>query len=225
MTKQLGQLAVRTGNSEFTMYQTRFATYRRTPPTITPSTQAGPYVFYPYPVDGFRDQGLVSVTLSKPASVALTVTDANQNVVATQQLGSFSGGLVRLGWNGLAGGKPAAPGVYSLAVRATDVLGNRTALTPVGSVQVERDTTTPSILQLRVARVQGGVKLRYQVADPQTGTLVISVRVGPHTVTRSRLPKSGTATFPLLLPKTSFTAAIRVADTSGNGVSAERHPG
>jgi D-glucuronyl C5-epimerase C-terminus/FlgD Ig-like domain len=225
MTKQLGQLAARTGNAEFTTYQTRFATYRRTPPTITPSTQAGPYVFYPYPIDGFRDQGLVSVTLSKPASVAVTVTDANQKVVATQQLGSFSGGLVRLGWNGLVGGKPAPPGVYSLAIRATDVLGNRTAPTPVGSVQVERDTTTPLILQLRVARVQGGVKLRYQVADPQTGTLVISVRVGPHTVTRSRLPKSGTATFPLLLPKTSFTAAIRVADTSGNAVSAERHPG
>jgi hypothetical protein len=225
MTKQLGQLAVRTGNAEFTTYQTRFATYRRTPPAITPSPQAGPYVFYPYPVDGFRDQGLVSVTLSKPATVSLTVTDANEKVVATQQLGSVAGGLARLGWNGLVGGKPAAPGVYSLAIRATDTLGNRTALTPVGSVEVARDTTTPSILQLRVARTRGGVRLSYQVSDPQTGTLVISVRVGPHTVTRGRLPKSGTAVFPLLLPRARFTAAIRVADTSGNAVSAERHQG
>jgi flagellar hook assembly protein FlgD len=225
MTKQLGQLAVRTGNSTFTTYQTRFATYRKTPPAITPGPQAGPYVFYPSPVDGFKDLGLVSVTLSKPASVALTVTDANETVVATEQLGSVSGGLVKLGWNGLVSGKPAAPGVYSLAIRATDSLGNRTALTPVGSVQVERDTTTPSILQLRVARTHGGVKLSYQVADPQTGTLVITVRVGPHTVARSRLPKSGTAVFSMTLPRSSFTAAIRVADTSGNAVSAERHPG
>ena len=84
-------------------------------------------IYVPTTIDANQNQKLLTVSfeLSAPASVTLTVNDAQSGAtVVTKQVASLPAGQQSVTWDGKdANGKYIAPGVYRIGVKATDSYG------------------------------------------------------------------------------------------------------
>ncbi|GAA4820089.1 FlgD immunoglobulin-like domain containing protein [Nocardioides caeni] len=94
-------------------FGTGFAPLAATGATVTPRT------FYPRVVDGYRDTATVRYSLSRPASVVITVLDAAGRTVRTHAPGVLEPGHRSWRWNGrTADGGRAELGRYRMRVTA-----------------------------------------------------------------------------------------------------------
>jgi hypothetical protein len=191
MTTQLGQLAAKSGITDFRLAALRFASYRATPPVITAEAQALPAPFFPDPADGFLDTGAVTGTLSKVSSITMTVLNGDGAVVAAESLGRRPRGPLTITWNGRVGGRPAAPGDYTLAATAVDLAGNRADPVAVGQVRIVRDVTPPQVVRVRVGRSEGQLRLRWAVRDATTPWVNLTVQVDGRGRRLFHLPQAG----------------------------------
>jgi hypothetical protein len=217
MTKQLRQLAFKTGNLAFRTYADRFAQYRVTPPVIAARIRRLS-VLFPGVAGSPHAGTIVPAHLDKVSSLTLVVTNALGKIVASHRLGTQRRGRVVVPWNGHTGSRPAAPGFYQLWLRATDLAGNLSPRTFIAAAAVERDTQPPAVPLLRIGRDHGHVRLRWRARDNAAAHLRIKVTIDGRSVTLHRAPLGGRRTLTLVAPAAPFTAAIVVADQSGNEV-------
>lgn len=215
MTLQLRQLALKTGNLEFRIYADRFAQYRVTAPVIAAAIHPI-VVAYPSVGDSPRAAATVRARLDKVSTVKLIVSGPSGSIVATRQLGSLHRGEVSARWDGRSHGLPAAPGVYLLWLRATDLAGNRSPRTFIGAADVERDTKPPAVRLLRIERAHGHVRLRWRLHDNASTRFRIVIATAGHSQTLRRVAAHGRRTLALAAAGADLTAAITIADESGN---------
>ncbi len=222
MTYQLGQLARATGLPIFAREHQRFARYRVTPPTVTAPRRAVE-VLYPAPRDGFRDGVGATGILDKRAALTLRVADARGRAVVEQPLGTRGRGPLRVAWNGMVGGRPAAPGRYTVQVVGVDIAGNRSRPQPLVQVDVRRDTSPPDLLGVGVGR--GGrhrVQVLWSVREAKSPYVTVWATLGRQTVVLREQATHGTALLPIQAPAGPFAVRVRILDTSGNSVAAVR---
>jgi flagellar basal-body rod modification protein FlgD len=98
-------------------------------------------------VQGGAPGSLYVVAPGTVKDVTVSIKDSSGSVVRTIQLGSLSGGIQAISWDGLKStGDPASDGAYTFTVTAVDAQGNSAAVTPlslghVGGVSFEDGVT------------------------------------------------------------------------------------
>jgi hypothetical protein len=221
MTRQLGQLAAKSGIAVYRTYADRFAAYRVTPPTVT-SANTPPRTIFPSVPASSHALATLGASIDKISRIAVVVTDSTGRAIAAHPLGTIGRGAVDARWNGRSGGSAAPAGAYQLWLRATDLAGNVSPRVPVGTVNVALDTIPPVVRQLRVGRDRGQLRIRWHVTDnaASLATLVITVR--GRRVTLFHVPLSGRQTLHVLVPRRPFRVYVSVRDESGNSVTVVR---
>ena len=214
MTLQLRQLALRTGNLEFRRYADRFAQYREMAPVIAASIGPTP-VIYPTVPDSPRAAATFRARLNKASELSLAVADIRGSIVAERMLGAHRRGAFTVPWDGFAHGRPVAPGIYQLWMSATDLAGNRSPRTFVGTAVVERDTKPPAVRALRIDAFHGQVRLRWRLIDDASAHVDITVSTGHGKLTLHDVPLAGRRTIDLAATR-ELVAGITVIDESGN---------
>jgi hypothetical protein len=179
-----------------------FADYRTEAPAFD-VIPGGSKRAYPVPADGFRDSFAVKFTVTKLSSVVATWRRNGKKVV-DQKLGLLAGGAHSLSW---WPGR-ARPGLYTIGFTATDVAGNRGAVTDPRAYEIARDRTPPAIVSVTYS----GGRLRWKLKDAETPWVDVIVKVGKKTKT---LHKRG-LTASLKLKKAPSMVTFR--DSSGNRV-------
>jgi hypothetical protein len=215
MTLQLRQLALKTGILDFRIYADRFAQYRVTAPVVSAAIQPTA-VAYPSVAGSPRATATARARLDKVSSVKLIVSNASGAIVATRDLGSLHRGAVTTRWDGHAGGRPAAPGVYLLWLRATDLAGNRSPRTFIRAADVERDRTPPAVRLLRIERAGGHIRLHWRLRDNASAHFRIAISTAGHSQTLRGVPPAGRRTLALPAGRADVTAAITITDQSHN---------
>jgi hypothetical protein len=193
-------LARRTLDEFWRTAQERFDRYSHEPPAFD-TVPARPPI-YPWPADGFRDRVKIVFWVSKVSRVTVRVGGRSF------PLGQEPGGWHSFYWSP----GTRAPGKYAPVVSATDLAGNagRRKLAPV---TIARDTTPP-LVKASVARRT----LTWKATDPTTPWITLRVRLTRAGVVKvlklGRRPLAGSLR--LNLPRGTWEAVLRVADTSGN---------
>lgn len=221
MTSQLQRLAKQTGNQTFADYAHRFATYRVTPPRISVSGTSFP-TMYPHARDGFRDAARIRYFVDKRAKLVLTVRNrAGTNVRRMRN-------ATRRGWYNLSWdmrtttGRTVPPGVYTVHLAATDILGNRRSGQLTQAIVVERDKDRPVVRSARVRRAAAKrTVVVARVHDAHSGWVEVKVVGASGTVmARARTRARGSARLKIARPHAAVRRGrIVVTDSSGNRVS------
>ena len=144
----LAKLAAETENPAWAARWRRLRGYERDPLVI----QTTPLpTLYPVPADGFRDRAAIGFTISKCATVTLSVAEFWRRL-------SLRAGRHAVTW------QPGrrAPGTYRGRLSAAGVLG-KTARVPLPPIVIKRDTTAPSVTLKR-----DGARLTWRASDEGT---------------------------------------------------------
>ncbi len=196
LLKRLGQLDTTT---DWASVAERFDSYLYVPPELAPLGTGG--IVYPQPRDGFRDQAIVTFSLSKISTVRLAVGGERKSYLLQR-------GRRTLSWD--PGKRP--PRRYAARLFATDLAGN-TAELALEPIEVRRDTDVPLLsAELRgrtlvwEAEDEGTPWLRLRVLF-QNGAARKQVDLG-----RRRL--NGVAR--LKLPPGRWGARLLAGDSTGN---------
>ena len=160
-----------------------------------------PRTLYPYPVDGFRDRGLFSFSLSKCAWVTLRV---GQHRMARAW---FPPGRHEIAWR-----PRGTPGNYEVHLTARDADG-RTSQLRLPDLVVRRDYSPP-----RLAAEVAGPRLHWRAYDRTTPWVRIAVQLtvgrSSFTLPLGRRALKGKAPVPTL--PWSANGVLVVSDSSGN---------
>lgn len=137
MTTQLSRLGSRKQIAAFSDLAHRFATYRTTPPVIT----APPQTLLPIlpRKDGRRDRTKVRFHVDKRARVTVRIVSSVGRTVRTITAHGPRGKRA-VWWDGRSdAGRIVAPGAYTVAITATDLVGNRREGNVTEPLRVEAD--------------------------------------------------------------------------------------
>jgi hypothetical protein len=198
-------LAARTQDQFWRDAAARFDAYTKEPVVITPVTRAFP-ALYPVPLDGFRDELRVELTLSKLSTVTVEVAGRRHSVWLAR-------GRRTVAWRPV--GVP--PGVHAVRVRAVDPAGNVSEV-QLPQVEIRRDTTPPEI---RTARLARGI-VTWGVRDAETPWVRLRMELrgaqGLRVLDLGRRQQIGWTR--VTIPRGWWTATLLVSDSSGNTSSA-----
>ena len=145
----LGKLATETGTPVWAERFGRFRAYAREPLVVQPAPALP--ALYPIPADGFRDAAPIRFTLSKCATVTVSVADFSRT------LSLRPGRHAVTWWPGRR-----RPGTYRGRLSAAGVLG-KTASRALPPIVIKRDTTAPSL-----ALDLDGTRLTWRASDEGT---------------------------------------------------------
>jgi D-glucuronyl C5-epimerase-like protein len=194
----LNKLAQRHPDGPWATAHARFAAYLKQPPVLKPG--AVPKTLWPRPADGYKDVARIRLWLSKRSRVTL---GAGGRVTSTW----LSHGSHTLTWS------PGSirPGSYDPALRAVDLVGNRTEVT-LPPIAVAWDTKPPALTASATGR-----RLTWKATDPGTPWLDLRVllsRGSKGLVLRlGRRGLSGSTA--LRLPHGRWSAALVAANSAG----------
>jgi hypothetical protein len=207
VTDLLAKLADATGDPYWQAAASRFVNYTYEAPDVEEAALDAPLVAYPQPADGWLDSVKIPFTLSKRATV--TVTIAGKAVVTSR----FAGGDHAVTWT------PAPtmqPGTYDVLVRAVDFEG-RAATYALDPVTVAWDTLPPPLTaQLDTATGT----LTWSTTDAGTPWLALVLQLTdpagvqpPQTLDLGAQLPSGT--LQVTLPPGTWTIALSATNSAG----------
>ena len=207
VTSLLAKLAAQTGDPFWIDTAQRFHDYLYEPAQVVEGTP--PPTAYPQPADGWLDTVAIPVTLSKRASVTLSIAGK----VLTYRLG---GGAHVLTWTP---GPTVRPGTYTPQVATLDRAGNR-ATFKLAPVTVAWDTAPP---QLTVGL--DGPNASWQWTDPGTPWVELQVQLtdpagvnAPQTIDLGKQSNVGAPTtggIALAPPPGTWQAVLTATNSAG----------
>ena len=207
VTDLLAKLADATDDPYWQAAASRFVNYTYEPPDVEEAALDAPLVAYPQPADGWLDSVKIPFTLSKRATV--TVTIAGKTVVTAR----FAGGDHAVTWT------PAptmGPGSYDVIVKAVDFEG-RAATYALDPVTVAWDLLPPP-LTAQLDPTTG--TLTWSTTDAGTPWLALVLQLTdpagvqpPQTLDLGQQAPSGT--LQVTLPPGTWNAALSATNSAG----------
>jgi hypothetical protein len=207
VTSLLGNLAAQTAVPFWIDAAQRFHDYLYTPAQVVEG--APPPPAYPQPLDGWLDTVAIPITLSKRASLTVSVA----GTISTYRL---SGGDHVIAWKP---GPDVQPGTYPVRISTLDRAGNR-ATFKLAPVVVAWDTALPQI-----TAALAGTSVSWQWTDPGSPWLELQVQltdpagVNPaQTLELGRQPNAGSPTTGgahLAVPPGTWQAALTATNSAG----------
>ena len=197
----LKQLAKRTDDPAWQDEADRFGFYETQPPLLTAPTVTR--TIYPLPRDGVRDDLVVRFFLSKPSKVALVVDGK-----------AVDGYRWHGGWNTFRWWPhKLAAGTHAVRLVAADLSGNPGS-TDLGSFEVVRDTTAPSL-----SAAKAGGRVYWRAKDGESACcrvqLVLS-RSGEHRYIALSGPHGAAS-----VPSGYWDVTVVARDAAGNSTQHE----
>lgn len=217
MTGQLRRLGELTEIPQLRDAAHRFATYRRTPPTVTGPAHTAPPI---YPLrDGWRDGLIIAWRVDKASSETVRIIDAVTGDVVRVLHSGGGPGRRSIAWDGRTSADLLArPGTYAVSIRSVDIVGNGRTWQLTRPIVVRRDTSPPRVRAATVISTGArSARLAVATADHESGWVAVRVMRDGRLLAAGRAGRWGTVILDVPLSAAALRAApISVADSAGN---------